>query len=466
MNGLLKYVLLLFYSIVFQTAYAQLENVSTLKQYYSLGSYSDFYGYSCPEIKSLNIQIDKETLEFLKAHKDYSIADFPNLEIVEITEARISYSSYEGYPSLFISNLNGEDIEVFQNWLNEIDKLDSLSKLTIPSFFNIKPIKSLETLDLLHYNYIHNSIYENQSQVTHLGIRSNEQDLQSIGFNFKYFDDLSKLTLAFFSENIASVQLPNLEHCNKLKVTSVFFQKGKNVTFSGHIYGNTFAIYGDSLKSLLFSEVSAVDKLNFFEFSGMQLNNYNFSGLTFNSQNLECNLYLNSIDLFDFSKLPQNTKYEKLTINGHSLTEIKFPENSITINNLSIVSESLVILSPGITSIIELKKVIFNTPKLEFIAEDLYALNTLEYLDINQSNLERIPVDIENMSNCNYLMMNINNIYRSDLKRLGKLKSLGEIYISESKPHSIKSLKRKKSKEKFLKRQFNNYEVEVLISEY
>lgn len=429
----------------------------TLKKAYS---YQEIDSLSNLKLETLNIQLNRETIDFLSTHKNYSILDFKNLKSLRV-ESVLGEPLINGYPADFINNLNEEDTRVFQDWLDGISALDSITDLFIPSFFKIGKIESLSNLNLAYYKYVDSSFFSNFQNVKELWILSSTLKNEHIDFDFTNFRKLKSLSLSLHSKDIKTFNLPDLKHCRNLNAISIAALKSDSVIIKGLLYGNTLSIITDQLKLISFTDVFAVNKLNYFEVSGSLIEDYDFSGLIANSDSLKFNFRFNTCERIDFDKFPKKSGYELINIDANGLTEILFPSVPFSVNSLSLRSQNLENVPIGIHNLQGLKKVAFYTPNLNSLADDLYSLKELERLSIFHSNLDRIPENIENMHFCTTLLLNVNRIRRSDLKRLGRLNTLTTVTIYESQSSPEESRKVKKHKGAFLKRHLPSAEINI-----
>ncbi|MFK8039277.1 MAG: hypothetical protein AB8B74_13370 [Crocinitomicaceae bacterium] len=459
MNNILKILILFTCFVIHNKANGQyMQRAVTLMQAYS---YQKIDALSSSKLRTLNIQLNRETIDFLSIHQNYSISDFKNLKQLKV-EGLQGNALIDDYPVDFINNLNKEDTKIFQNWLNEISELDSLTKLSIPSFFKIEKIKNLNSLYIANYKHVDSSIYSNLKNVKQLNILSSTLKNSSIDFDFSNFKKLETLSLSLYSKSIKNYNLPDLRQNPNLKGVAIYTSKTDSIIIRGLLYGKSFQIHAnDKLKYISLSEVLAVDSLVHFQISGSSIEQYDFTGLNTNSKNLKFRFRIYTTKSFDFAKLPQNTEYELIYIDCSSLTEVLFPSAQIKVSTLSLRSDNLDTLKPGIYNLEGLKKVIFYTPKLSSLANDLFKLKELESLTIHNSNFNRIPKGLENMPTCITLDMSIANVYRSDLKRLGKLKTVKKVTIYESRLNFKNGRKEKKFKEAVLKRYLPNTTIKI-----
>jgi hypothetical protein len=420
--------------------------------------------YSCKDsdrhkLSHLEVQIDEKTTTFLRNHPDFSISDFKNLSSLSIGGNQ-QYFLEGGYETDFLTHLGKDDLNIFQSWLNNIDELDSLVEISIPSFFDLKPVKKIEKLNLLYFRYFDSSIYQNFSNVTSLGICYSEPKDLSLDFDFTKFKNLRSLGLYLRGE-IKVLDLPDLKHLKEFNGMVLNLENTDSVVIKGNLYGNYLTIEGERLKHLSFFNLLAVDTLKLFDLFADSLIEFDFSKSINFSEKLDCSIVSNSMTSFDLTKFFPDAKCSKLKLGGSKLNNIIFPLDPMSVSDLFIWSDSLKEFPLGIIALEYLEKMTLSTPSLNVLADDIYLLKNLEFLDIMMSDLKGIPSGIENLSSCKELYLHVNKISRKDLKRLGSLKNATLIEIYEPKSDFRDRWEERKFVGVVLKKRLPNTEIKI-----
>ncbi len=383
-------------------------------------------------VTDLDVQIAKQTIDFLKANPSFKISDFKNLKHLRI----LGYTTWQNqigdyYPVDYITNLSEEDTQVFQNWLNSISELNALTELTIPSFLKVDINCKLVKLDYFIYkNDLNPNLLKHCDTVSKLTVYSNSHHDESI--DFSSFKNLKSLTYNLYTLRTQNFSLPNLQACPDIFDIEFNCHDVDTLILHDRLFGKQLNINGN-LQYFSCNEVTDVDSLAIIEMDCRSLTGLNILGLKSHSDFLQLNCFLPCIQEFDFNKLPINAKYASIVLKADSLSKITPPHQSaFALEYLSIESSVLKSVPLGFNRFTKLKTIEMMTPLLTHLPEDIFQLKSITGFFINKSNLNCIPTGIENLTSCEELVLfGLNKISKDDLRRLAVLEKLNYIWIGK-----------------------------------